>query len=1026
MFILPLQRFVSCRKLALRIFKLTFGESDNEVASCLCSIGTIYDELGNEELALSFFRRTLKAVKNRVGAAGVRASALHNVGIILTKRSDLDHAVRVFREALDLKTSEANGDDLSDTQYCLANVLRLTGCSSEALELHKVALDTRVRYLGTDHIDVASSMFGLSQCLVDTSAHRNALTLLTECIKVREREFGPEHDLTADATFLLGIVQREIGNLDDSIACLKKALAVKSTSRGEQSIEVADITFKIAIVLCEVGRYDEAKNYNQKCLDIRLADRNAGADGSKDNAIEVASTLENMAIIEQKLGNHQNAVETLREVLTMKRSVVGDTHPDVANVVNAMALSLSEMEQFENALRLFDDSVKRQKLAHGPKNIHVARALVEQGYVFERLDQFERALMCYEEAVDSDCFDDQSWEIGRVFMRMGIAHFALAKPEDSWDCLSEATRIFELVERNTKKQGKSVSRLQTRTTRDLHELIKCYECMLRLSESSPTRYNVDRSLVLPKVANVLAEIKDFERAAALYKDAIVLQKSLSGDTRFIVAMNMHNLGNCLYQLGEYDDALTCFEDSLGILQDIPGVEGKHLAETYHSLATVHQARTDLQESLTCYSNALKSRRADGAFDRAGVLLTLVNMGDVLRRLGMYDASIKCCKDALRLVEAGAEEKHVLVSQIVECIGLTHKDRQENEKALRCFLECLKQRKEAVSSSDPVIGKTQYELGLIYLRKDEKATAAKYFDEAVEILSDYLGIQESGAENLKLQLESFIAEYDRKNPIDAAEALATFSSLMHLSDRFNDAVVCDQLLVEFLQSKVSSDHLLLAAVSHRMGTAFFNRENISSAIPPLREAMGVRRARLGPNHVETQDTLRTLARAYAASGDSEMALYCFKEVMQSQHSKSTQTDAEGEADLLLRLGKLHLEQKEYLEALACVKDSLRLQRQRKAKHQNQQKLGESLQCMGSALLGIQRFHEARLTLLSALKMLERVDEIGPGVMTTAFLLVSHCGVLLAVPVAGRHRFFFSFFESSSVHTDVLSSRSLYSC
>lgn len=72
--------------IALRVFKINFGESHTEVASCLCSIGTVCDEMGEEEQALSYFKKALAAVKGQSGAKGVRASALHNVGIILTKR----------------------------------------------------------------------------------------------------------------------------------------------------------------------------------------------------------------------------------------------------------------------------------------------------------------------------------------------------------------------------------------------------------------------------------------------------------------------------------------------------------------------------------------------------------------------------------------------------------------------------------------------------------------------------------------------------------------------------------------------------------------------------------------------------------------------------------------------------------------------------------------------------------------------------------------------------------------------------
>lgn len=929
--------------------------------------------MGNEEQALSFFRMTLNAVKGQHGAAGVRASALHNVGIILTKRGDLDHSVRVFREALSLKSGDRDSDDLSDTQYCLANVLRLTGCSNEAAELHRVALDTRLRYLGPEHLDVANSMFGLSQSLVDISDHREASALLEECIRIREVALNGDHDLVADASFLLGIVKREVGNLTEALSLMRKALSTKTQSCGPETVEVADISFKIAIVLCEMGRYEEAKTHNERCRQIR-----ASLDGT--SSLEVSTILENMAVIEQKLGNHEEAIEKMKEVLRMRQHASIEGGSDVSRIVHSMASSYSELKQYDDALRLFDDAVKRIKRLHGPKHIDVARTLVDQGYVFEELEQFERALMCYEEAVDCDCFEDCTWEMGRVFMRMGLSHFALAKSEDSWDCLSEATRVFEVVERRERSS-------QTRSKRDLHDLIKCYECMLRLSEGSPARYNVDRSLVLPKVASVLAQIKDFERASVLYKDAVELQRALPGDTRFVVAMNLHNLGNCQYQLGEYAEALTCLEDALGLLQDIVGVEGKHIADTYHSLAVVHQARTDFQEALTCYNNAMKSRKGDDALNSDGVVSTLANMGEVLRSLGMYDASIKSCKDALRLVHTKDDESLLLVARIVECIGLTHTYRQEPEKAARCFKESLKQRRDVAGHVDPVVGKTLHDLGIVLLRKGDTKKADECFSESVEVILSVIGVAAGVTkDDLGSQLRGFVLENDRKNPLVAVEALTIFGSLMYQRGRSNDALLCDSILLEFIKSKYGSDHLTVGLVNHRMGVELFDRGDFTAATGVLRDALHVRRSKLGSDHVETQETLLSLARTYASSGDSEMALYCFKEVMKSRRAKRTKVDHDSEADLLLRLGKLHLEQREFSEALSCVKDSLRLQRQG-SKNRNEHRLGETLQCMGSALLFIKQFQEARLTLLSALKILERADESEREWIATSFLLVS---------------------------------------
>lgn len=971
------------------MFKLRFGDNHVEVASCLCSIGTVYDEMSDEDQALTFFKKALAAVKGQSGAKAVRASALHNVGIILTKRNDIDNAVRIFREALELKSVDFEIEDMSDTQYNLANVLRLTGCVNEALELHRQALSTRIHYLGPDHTDVANSMFGLAQALVDNGSHRDALKVLHDCVRIRQKAFGEASDPVADVTFLLGTVLREVGSLAESLRCHKLALDVKSQRCGENSTEVADISFKLAIVLCEMGKYDEAKIFNLRSLSIRES-------LELPESPVIASTLENMGIIEQKLGNHDIALERLRKAIEIKESTGGDSDHDIGTILHAMAISYYELENFDNAIRFFEDAVKRKKRLYGPKNIEVARILSDEGRVFERTGDHERALMCYEEAVDSDCYEDDSWELGRVFMRMGITHFALRKPEDAWDCLAEATRIFELVERKEMKNGVKAENSKLRTKRDLRDLIKSYECILRLSEASPTRYSIDRSLILPKVANVLVDMKEYQKASVLYQDAIVLQRSLPGDTRFLVATNLHNLGNCLHHLGDFNEALTSLEDSLSLFQDIPGIEGKHIADTYHSLAVVHQSRSDMHEALTCYSNALKSRRGDDGEGKLSLVSTLISMGEVLRSLGMYDAAIKSCKDALRLHEARGDSKLLMVARIVECIGLTHRDRFEYEKALRCYKECLKQRQETLGTNNIAVGKTLHEMALVYNMMGEHDKAAEGFRQSYQICKLHIGFELADetnnpkikAINLKALSETialFFASCRGEYLVDDAEIVLCLSSVMDHLGMHDEAVVSNELVIKVLDEHVGSDHLISSLARHRIGAIMFKRGNYDDAINWLRESLHSRRSKLGENHIDTEETLKMLSRAYAASGDSEMALFYFKEVMNARKERSSnKTDSESEADLLLRLGKLHLEQQEYADALTSFKDSLRLQRQSSI-NRNDQKLGETLQYMGSTLLEIKQFQEARLTLLSAMRLLERGSEDSKELMTSSYLL-----------------------------------------
>lgn len=947
--------------------------------------------MAEDELAFSYFNQALNAVAEISDADEIRATSLHNIGIILAKKNDIENAAKAFREALDLKASNRDSIDVSDTQYCLANVLRLMNSRDEAIELHKEALYIRNKYLGPDNVDVANSMFGLAQALVERNEHNDAISLLDECIGIRRTIHGEKSDSVADALFLLGIVLRDVGRLAESLYHLKATLDVKSSLHGNDHFENSDISFRIAIVLCEMGNYDEAKRYNLESLQLQLAQDNKDDD-------EIATTLVNLGIVEQRLGNHQLALERMNKALELRQGPEDEAITDISAITHAMGQSQYELENFDDAIRLFEEAIDKMKSLYAEKHIDITRAIVDKGRALERIAEYERSLMCYEEAVDSECYEENSEELGLVFMRMGIIHFSVGDSEDAWDCLTEATRIFELEHKRKAIEFQKQSLIQSK--RDKSDLIKCYQCILHLAEADPTRYNTDRSLILPKVANVLVEIKQYEKAALLFRDAIELQRSLPGDTRFLVAMNLHNLGNCIYYHGDLNEAISCLEDALSLLEDTPGVEGKHVADTYHSLAFCHESRSDMQEALTCYSNALKSRRMAAEEDNNGIVSLLTSMGEVLRTLGMYDAAIKSCKDALRLLDSRVVSNLPLAARIVECIGATHKDRFEYEKALRCYKECLKQRQDAEGLDSVYTAKALCDMAEIYGLKGEVEKASDVLRDSLRIFQLHIGFEfptsqsedDEERNNDPIDREVFsekISQYLEKgreeNLMDYARFIVTFSSVINSFGWKNEAVISYKLVIKVLEDNLCKEHLICAEAKYRIGTILFQQGVFDDSLVLLEESLHIRRLKLGKEHIATEETLKMISRSYAAFGDSEMALQYFKEVMDVKKKRSSsKADSESEADLLLRLGKLHLEQQEYADALSSFKDSLRLQRQSSITR-DEQKLGETLQYMGSTLLEIHQLQEARITLLSALRILERGKEDSKEIMTASYLL-----------------------------------------
>jgi tetratricopeptide (TPR) repeat protein len=232
---------------------------------------------------------------------------------------------------------------------------------------------------------------------------------------------------------------------------------------------------------------------------------------------------------------------------------------------------------------------------------------------------------------------------------------------------------------------------------------------------------------------------------------------------------------------------------------------------------------------------------------------------------------------------------------------------------------------------------------------------------------------------------FLGKAEGDNLVYDTDILISFAATLDYLGKGEEAILCYETAINVLLQRVSRDHLSYALAKHELGSIYFRKAKFTDAANMLSDALRIRQLRLGNAHVDTETTLKLLSRSYASSGDSKMALYYFKEVMNARRERSSNTtDSESEIDLLLRLGRLHLQQQEYAEALTCFKDSLRLQRQ-SVMTCDELKLGETLQCMGSTLIEIKQFHEARLTLLSALRLLGRGGEDSKEVMYVALHL-----------------------------------------
>lgn len=590
--------------------------------------------------------------------------------------------------------------------------------------------------------------------------------------------------------------------------------------------------------------------------------------------------------------------------------------------------------------------------------------------MLDRIGEYSQSLQCYGEVIGSRTLPDYSWEAGQVHRRMGVSYIATNDPVNAFNSYSNAIKVFE--------------RCQVRRTEEHYrELLSSYEGIFYLADNSTT---IDMAVLCSKIAHTLINLKDYGGARTMYTKSLTIQKQKRQADPYIVALTLHNLGNCLYDLGKLDEAAASMEEALQLIEAIPDVDSSVIGDTYHCIALVYQAKAEYQESLRMHNHALKHRRKARGTEDFKIVSTLYNMSVVLHALGMYEASIKRCGEALKLQKG---EQNLVTSDLVACLGLNHRDKGELETSLKCFRESLKNRELILGKDDIIVGRTLRELASICEIRGEVEKEKKLVEQAIWIYERHICSRdkedseyfdkaarppfiEGALIDLPNKLQRYLRSQDSKNLIVAAENVFIFGSLLDRRNRSTEAMECYEFCLHLFHEKLDPKHVTLADLYHRMGCLQFKLGNHDEAIARLLEALNIRKEKLSDTHPDVETTLRMLGQVYSILRQTVHSLRCFNEAIKAKRSrKFTKSRPDDEIDTLLRMGKLHLEESDFDEALACFRDCFKLQTKSRNKDE-QKRLAEIFQLLGSVLFEKGDVKESRSCLLSSRQILHKWD------------------------------------------------------
>jgi tetratricopeptide (TPR) repeat protein len=270
-------------------------------------------------------------------------------------------------------------------------------------KLIRAALATRRSLLGTQHADVAASLFDLAEVLTQRGEYGEAESQTRESLAVRRTVYGEPSAEVAESLDQLAMGLLLQGNFDAAEQAGLEALSQREQLFGAKSPEAADTLLTLARISSNgKGDLDEALRLAQRAYDI-----DSGLFGGGDLRTAFADNV--IGTTHWMHGQYELALKSYRNVLDIYERLAGPEHPETASAKENVANALGRLQRLDESIPLLESVLAIRRAKAGDDAAIVARTMgnlaaheMQAGHLDRAQAWFDQALPTYAKAYGED------------------------------------------------------------------------------------------------------------------------------------------------------------------------------------------------------------------------------------------------------------------------------------------------------------------------------------------------------------------------------------------------------------------------------------------------------------------------------------------------------------------------------------------------------------------------------------------------------------------------------------------------
>ncbi|MBM9537277.1 tetratricopeptide repeat protein [Desulfobulbus alkaliphilus] len=212
------------------------------------------------------------------------------------------------------------------------------------------------------------------------------------------------------------------------------------------------------------------------------------------------------------------------------------------------------------------------------------------------------------------------------------------------------------------------------------EALAWFATYVRLCREKSDADPLDLALAQRELAYTLMLSGQYQKAGALYKEAMAVMARKLGQDHPEMATCWYQIGEFQETMGEYDKAVSLYRKALAILEQTKGQEHPALAVLLDKLAALCMELEMEKEAVPLYERLLRIREQALRPTHPQLALSLNNLAESYRLQGQYLQAEACYQKSLHINETLHGPEHPSVAAILQELAKLCTSQRKTEEA----------------------------------------------------------------------------------------------------------------------------------------------------------------------------------------------------------------------------------------------------------------------------------------------------------------------------------------------------------